>query len=290
MAALRGSPINQGGPNNVNGYAAGYMWSYFNAPVGRPTGQGHRYIEYRAIGFYVAGSGANRNLQFFISNADTSGYAGTGILTAGSGGGDSFSAGNISLFSEAQGQLMRAGWDNVSGTLNFGRYQPGTAYGEYGNYDGNLVGSVNYAECPSAPNLYKVQPDAGGRVIVGFDGSTVDDGGSPITQWTLQWSTHPNFATNTQQKLSNGADVLYLTPGVTYYFRAAGHNRVTWGFGGGLGESGQFSNVRSATMIGGGKIRRNGLWVPANAKIRDGGAWKAAKVKVRSGGAWVDAN
>jgi hypothetical protein len=112
-----------------------------------------------------------------------------------------------------------------------------------------LSGTLYYIQAPAAPSARAVlQSDVSATsVTFKFDGSS-DTGGGPITGWTAQRATNASFTTGVVSVASTGTTTFTgLTPGTTYYFRAAARNEVTDA----AGTTGPWSNVVSATTFAG---------------------------------------
>lgn len=276
-------PINEYNNSSPNGSSDGDSWSHWNGPTVRADGQGVRRVLYTQVALAFAGSGAARTCVMYLSEADGSGINVSGGLVIPSGSSSDVQvAHGMGMRSIGDGRMMRAGYGQVStGRFNIGARAGGTIYNPYGNFtDRALTGYVNYHQCPAAPAMQTPELQPGGRVTIRFSGSG-DTGDRPITGWWLQYATNAGF-TDAVGLSSSGTSVLDLTPGQQYWFRAAGVNDVVSPYS----ETGVWSNVVTATMLSGGKIRRSGAWIGANPYIRDAGVWKPARVRVRQGTSW----
>lgn len=137
-------------------------------------------------------------------------------------------------------------------------------------------GSISVVQVPGAPGI------SINSVVARTVGITVtapaDDGGWPITAYTVQWS-NDNGAT--WQGTTYGGSCTYqnLAPG-TYIFRAYATN------GRGNGPASQTSPL---TLHSGGKVMEGGTEHDGVIKVRSGGTWHDAIIRVRESGAWHDA-
>jgi len=111
------------------------------------------------------------------------------------------------------------------------------------NTYGGLQTSVDFTVQPcNAPTLIATPSNA----KVSLSWTAPDDGGSPITNYIVQYSLNANDWVTFQHPVSNATSmtVTGLTNGLTYYFQVAGVN----GYCGGDGpESGLFSNIATST-------------------------------------------
>lgn len=200
-------------------------------PSGRTCSNGQGYAGITALNMWVAGNGGTRDGRLVLGNAAT----------------DTFSVG-------ASTQAQPTGWRGT----NLWIMQGGTAtvsiiefgqkfFGHNGTFYSNatmLAGSYRWVEAPAAPAMVSAEPGLGGSVTVKFNGSG-DTGGLGITGWSLRYADNPSM-TNPTVVDSTGTSVLYLTPGKTYWFSAAGRNSLTdW-----VGTTGPYSGTISATMVG----------------------------------------
>jgi len=272
-------------PDRPNGFADGFLYSYFGCPVPRLDGSGGRAMKFVALGLYVSGRSAARQMQAHISNSGGGYIAGSGLLTIPSGAGSTYRNFAVSGFVDGVGQQLRYGMDNAPGYKNFSRSGGGTTYGQYGNYtDGQLAGHVDWVEVCSPPGWVYITPTSGGGVNVQFAGNQ-DNGGGSVTDYRIQDSESPGFESRGERSTGNGFQQYSFAPGSTHYFRVCAMNEVS----NGMGRYGQWSSTISATMLSGGKIYRGGNFVQANTKIRQNNAWVNSKVMIRSGGTWKPA-
>jgi hypothetical protein len=175
-----------------------------------------------------------------------------------------------------------------AGSINFGRNTANGLTTRNNNngttWGGGITGAFNWSTAPAAPTMIAATPGPGGQMTVTFSGSG-DTGGQPITGWVLQYATNAAFTTGVVTVASSGTSVLSLTPGVQYWFRAAGRNVVTDNLGAGV--YGGWAAAITAKTLAGGSIYDSGAWVPANGQIYDAGAWVPSTGQIYDAGAWV---
>ena len=110
---------------------------------------------------------------------------------------------------------------------------------------GGLQTSVDFTVQPcNTPTLTATPSNA----KVSLSWTAPDDGGSPITNYIVQYSLNANDWVTFQHPVSNATSITVttgLTNGLTYYFQVAGVN----GYCGGDGpESGLFSNIATSSF------------------------------------------
>lgn len=127
-----------------------------------------------------------------------------------------------------------------------------------GSWPGGLCGSLAWAQVATAPAMLDAVPTGPGKMRVTFTGAGVDNGGSAITGWWLQYANNPSFAGATLIASSGTSDITGLTPGVRYYFRAATRNGVSDAYG----RASQFSAAISELAVGGGRRYSGASFVP----------------------------
>lgn len=149
-------------------------------------------------------------------------------------------------------------------------------------WTGGVCGSLVWATAPAAPTMLEATPQSGGAILVRFTGAG-DTGGQPITGWKLQAATNSAFTTGVQTLDSTGTTTFAGTPGVRYWFRAAGRNDVVDA----LGRYGAWSSSLNALAFAGGSIYDAGAFVAATPSIYDAGAFVAATGSIYDAGAWV---
>lgn len=273
-----------GNPSSASGWTGGTdAHCIMGIPDGRQAANGLRPVRVKEVGLYASGRGGDRNASIGVGGGSSA------VFTLAAGGSAGYAVYGIgqapAYFPGTQHTTLTI---STTGSFYYGRAPiAGVDLYEGGSvaYAGHtLPGYYSYEEVPAAPAMVAAIPGPGGSVVVSFSGSG-DTGDAPITGWKLQYADNPQFA-NAVTVDSNGTTAITkLTPGRTYWFRAAGRNNVADAYG----TTGPWSGAIAATMRSGGKVRSGGAWKAALPKVRVGGAWKDALVKVRSGGTWKDA-
>lgn len=286
------TPINgHPSPNVGNAYSAGSpIWSYWALPIARVSGKGQRPAIIDSVGQYVSGYGATRAIRLFVE------YSGIKRTTHGfnvGAAGSAQSTGMVGLsstydLSNCAGQLGTIGFQDSSGMCYYGRASDGgnTVFDPYGNLgSSSLVGTVGYAEVPSAPGAPTLTDMGGGAMECRWSGAGVDDGGRGVTTWNMRFGEDPSLTSGyTDFRNPSGIVGLQLTPGKTYYFAMAGCNAVSDA----ANDTGPFSAVRSITLKAGGKRWTGSSWAMSTPKRWNGAAWVDASPKRWNGSAWVN--
>lgn len=143
---------------------------------------------------------------------------------------------------------------------------------------GGTVTVPGTATAPPAPQMNAPDQITANSMRLTF--SSRGDGGSPVTNWQLQYATNSAFTGATTIASNGNSTVTGLTPGTTYYARAQGKNAVGWG---------AFSNVVNAKTLSGAYISVNGQWKACEVYISTGSAWRVGEVNVSTGSAWKPA-
>lgn len=198
-----------GGPVNNTNYRTYHANNFlYTDGYGMPTGNldstGNRPIRVYSVGvdWHTGATYAQLNYQ-------GSGNVGSGVW--GSSGG---------TFRMVVGH--GTGTLGVGRNTNNGLQMTDSADGD--TVQGGIVGSLSWGTAPAAPAMVSAVSGAGGQVKVVFSGSG-DTGGVPITGWVLAYADNAAFNSPTIVG-SNGTSILQLTPGKTYWFKAAGRNDV----------------------------------------------------------------
>lgn len=242
-------------------------------PTGRQLANGAVPLQIVDVHPFWSGRGAARNAHLEIGPYGT----GTFALPAGSSGTQLglglvgyYGAGYQTLAMTADGPHNFGRKAGVSG-INISDSSGGWANSTIGGY-------FSYNVAPAAPSVPTVALTPGGKAHVTFSGSG-DTGGTGITGWLLQYATNSSFSGATTVA-SSGTSDLSLTPGVQYWFRAAGRNAVSDAYG----SSGPWGPVATAIMLGsGGKIKTGATtWKPINSKIKTSGGWKSMSSKIKT--------
>ncbi len=195
---------------------------------------------------FWSGRGAARSASASLGSFATAGFT----LGAGSSGTQQALGIGAPFRGGAQYQILALG---ANGATNFGR-QSGVggitvSLSSGANWASSSIGGYfDYGWAPAQPSTPVIVDNGGGSVTVSFSGSG-DTGQFAITGWYLEYSLSPSFASGNTTIASSGTSTLTLTPGATYYFRAAGSNICTdyWGIYGG------WSGVSAWTVQSGGK-------------------------------------
>ena len=106
-----------------------------------------------------------------------------------------------------------------------------------------------------------------------------NNGGSGITNYTLQVSSSGGFTTGVQTLTVNGnsATVSGLDPATLYYARIRANNAVG---------SGAFSASSTFTTEAGFRVKVNGVWYQAKVWVKVAGVWRLAKPWKKVSGSW----
>lgn len=198
-----------GGPVNNTNYRTSYTNNFlYTDGYGMPTGNLDS-TGNRPIAVYGVGVDWHTGATYAAINYQGSGNVGSGIWSS-SGGGFRMVVGH------------GAGTLGVGRNTNNGLRMIDSADND--NVQGGIVGSLQWGTAPAAPSMISAVSGPGGSVRVQFSGSG-DTGGMPITGWVLAYADNPSF-NNPSIIGSTGTSDLVLTPGVTYWFKAAGQNDV----------------------------------------------------------------
>jgi hypothetical protein len=130
----------------------------------------------------------------------------------------------------------------------------------------------NYPPAPSAPVLTNVTQSSVHAKISGNG-----DGGSPILEWRIGWSTNPAGPPTTWVS-GWDIDISNLTPGAKIYFWGQGRNVYGWG---------ALSAAGSATLLAGAYVDVAGVKKRAVPYVKVAGVWKVAEVRVNLKGLWT---
>ncbi len=268
---------------------AGSISCPISVPNGRPDSSGIREILITALHPFFSGRGAPCNAQASIGGQSTAVFA----LPAGSSGSQQ-TLGITAYFLGAGVQTLTLSY---AGPINFGR-QAGVSgidiseVPDAGGWsDSTIGGYFEYCVAATAPTITSVTPGPGGAVDVQVITSG-DYGGLLTTGAVLQYATNSSFSgAGTIGVPSGGLCHLNLTPGVTYWFRAASRNQLTDHYG----RYGAWSAVKSATMqsSSGGRIKTSATaFTPITAKIKTGSPSVFAnlhgKIKTGMPSTWAD--
>lgn len=129
-------------------------------------------------------------------------------------------------------------------------------------------------EAPSAPVLSDISQTG---LIAQFDPN--GDGGSPIFNYELGYSTISDVDTATIVSGYPPITLSGLTPATMYYFWARAEN--AFGFSG-------WSSVGFAQTLAGARVNVSGVWKNAIPYVRVGGVWKRAVPYIKQLGVWKE--
>ena len=103
-------------------------------------------------------------------------------------------------------------------------------------------------------------------------------GGSPITEYQLQYATNAQFSSPTTINQTGRTYSLTSTvQGITYWFRIRAKN--TQGYG-------DWSDPVSEPSLAGPKVKINGVWTNTVVYVKHQGEWKPALPYIRANGEW----
>lgn len=141
---------------------------------------------------------------------------------------------------------------------------------------GGICGYFDWITVMGAPTMLQTTPQEAGKILVQFSGSGDTGGSGPDGNWQYQYADNPSF-TGAGLVYSPGTSIFTGTPGVTYYFRARGHNAVGWS---------NWSGTLSAQARGGGKYGQSGTFKDLQAYYATGGTFKTVQPYYGEGGTW----
>jgi hypothetical protein len=191
----------------------------------RLAANGKRPVYVASVRVYWAGRLASRKLRVLVGGVSTS------TVTVGSAG----SAGLSSplplgvVFNNGGVKTVRID-ANPDGSFYFGRESGTGSVDSYGTSFGQLSGSVEYYEVPSAPTSVDVNQDGTKNAVnISWDAPS-SNGGSSITSYVIEWSYNSNFSGSSKIATGSTARTFKLT-GLTYgsrvYVRVAAENIVS---------------------------------------------------------------
>ena len=143
------------------------------------------------------------------------------------------------------------------------------------------VASRSISDPPAAPDVptFTYSPPSGVNVYF----NPPSDGGSPITEYDIRYSTSPTFDTETiVSGTSAPISVTGLTAGVVYYFQVRARN---------INGIGPWSAAASSTSSSGPRVRKNDSWATKTlVYVKANGVWRLAVPYVRKDGVWKAVN
>jgi hypothetical protein len=191
----------------------------------RLAANGDRPVYVDSIRVYWAGRGASRKLRVLVGGVSTETVT---VASAGSAGLSSVLP-LRAVF--ANGGVKKVRIDaNPDGSFYFGRESGTGSVDSYGTSFGQLSGSVEYYEVPTAPTSVTVaQAGTKNDVNIAWTAPS-SNGGSAITSYAVQWSYNSDFSGSTMVATGSTATTFKLT-GLTYgsrvYVKVAAYNIVT---------------------------------------------------------------
>jgi hypothetical protein len=223
------------GNQNRLSYSGGDIWANIAAPQGRPIWDGSRPIIIVGLALYMAGYGGNRTARVYVANTDGSVRSESQWFTAyGSNLADGFYGYSVEWgHNNSYGQLgVRVGMLAQSGLLRYGWNGLGGSQVHQGGSvlqnNATLAGNLEYIQAPTEPRPNDPGQISPAEAVVSWQWP-VDDGGSPVTGYLIQYADNPQF-NGYGQLTTNGntfsARIKNLHPG-TWYFRFLATNRVT---------------------------------------------------------------
>jgi hypothetical protein len=138
---------------------------------------------------------------------------------------------------------------------------------------------VTSAVAPSAPDAPDLLGTTSTTATIDWDPPS-DDGGSPITSYTVQWSTTSGFTSGNGSATATAPYTISgLSPGTRYYIRVRANSAVG---------SGAWSPSVPTTLQSGVKVWNGTAFVDRQVYVWDGSSWTAAdEVRIWNGSTWV---
>lgn len=294
--------------NNSTTFSASLPWGFIingvsqNKTYNYPAGAGWRKLSEWAIS-------TSQTVQFRLGNTGTSGFGGPTTFNQAISRGTVPPAPNAPVISEITDTSMRVIFSgNGDGGASITAWQigfsadPNSIYGSIDSFDHvfedldpgvtyyfwargvNTVGYGPWSVRSSARTL-SVPETMGSPVIsdvrqtqvqVDFE-FTVGDGGTPILEFEVGWTTTAladpdDTTTGSFPTIATGLD-----PGVLYYFSVRARNAVGWGNWG-------FQTAQKT--VAGARVKVGAVWKEAIPYVRSGGVWKLAEPWGRIAGEW----
>jgi hypothetical protein len=204
-------------------------WVETASGVSLPTGarlaaNGNRPVYVSTVRVYWAGRGASRKLRVLVGGVSTA------TVTVASGASASLSSALAvnALFPNGGTKTVRID-ANPDGSFYFGRESGTGSVDSYGTSFGQLSGSVEYFEVPTAPtSVTAVQANLENAVNVSWTAPS-SNGGSAITAYQIQWSYNSDFSGSSVVGTGSAATTYKLTGlsyGSTIYVKVAAINVV----------------------------------------------------------------
>lgn len=270
-----------GGSSNDSAYSQNSPLSSsgVSLPSGRKMLNGSDAILIVGLSAYVAGKGGTASVRLELGSAKTSNFS----RSAGSGGSStgmkSTSTDWLTSASSATFKVYMDDW------VYFSRGTSGSTTDDSGyTWTGRIGGSFRYYEASSAPRSLVVE--ASGPTALRYSYVDPDGhGGTDITGYRIQYADNVDFtnavSVDVDGKTTSGV-LEGLTPGKTYYVRAASKNRVTDE----AKTTSVWSAAKSASLVAGAGVSDGNAYTPGVAYVSDGTAWNAVTVSASDGTAW----
>jgi hypothetical protein len=204
-------------------------WVETASGVSLPTGarlaaNGNRPVYVSTVRVYWAGRGASRKLRVLVGGVSTA------TVTVASGASASLSSALAvnAVFPNGGTKTVRID-ANPDGSFYFGRESGTGSVDSYGTSFGQLSGSVEYYEVPTAPTSVTVsQSGVENAVDVAWTAPS-DNGGSAVSGYQIQWSYNSDFSGSTIIGTGSSATTYKITGlsyGSTIYVKVAAINVV----------------------------------------------------------------
>lgn len=222
------------GNQNQQSWSGGDIWANVGAPQGRAIWDGSRPIIIVGLGLYMAGYGGNRTAKVYVANSDGSVRSESSWFTAyGSNLADGFYGRSVGWgHGDSRGLAIRVGMVPQSGLLRYGWNGLGGSQvysgGSVLQNNATLGGAIEYHEAPTEPRINNPGQASPTQVDLSWQWP-VDDGGTAITGYLIQYATNPQF-TGYRQLTTNGNTFRTIIGGLnpgTWYFRILATNAVT---------------------------------------------------------------
>lgn len=185
---------------------------------------------------------------------------------------------------------------SVGGTFNYSSGRPWVHIATYGvgynqqirfslgrtNTSGlggptDIYVNISRAVVPAAPTPLAVDTSKIGHTQFQFQFSGNSNGGSAILEWQIGYGYSPSSVQYTMP--SPGTSMIVgLGLGADVYAWARGRNAVGWGP--------WSARTGPVTLLPGGWVKVNGVWMPAIPYVKVGGVWKGAVPYIKKSGVW----
>lgn len=211
-----------GGNSLSGGFTDVWVESPVVTPAGRVAADGRTLALITGVQVYASGRTAGRTLTISFGGETTAAFA---VAEAGSA--QLTSLRSCSLLTVGVTVNLRI---TSNGSFYFGRGGEGTTVDNNGlsRSDGDLGGTFNYAQSPTAPRTPAVSATAAGEATLTWS-TPSSNGEADINGYRIEYATNSSFtgASVINHGTSTSRVITGLTPGETYYFRVAAKNAVT---------------------------------------------------------------